>query len=137
MGLRKALEVFAVDMRAAEDVTEATGDSVTIVYPDNDSFDGRVIRYDYDSDDSSFTRVSRDSDGNLVRKEELLGGVEKVAFAYFDPLGNRLDSSTASLLLSIKSVQLDAKMVRGSVGPDATDYIISARFMMRNRPVTN
>jgi len=66
----------------------------------------------------------------------LLDGVGQFAFAFFDPLGRKLPFSSPSLLLSIKSVQIDSELLRELSGTDATDYIISARFMMRNRPVT-
>jgi hypothetical protein len=62
--------------------------------------------------------------------------VEQFTFGFFDPLGSSLPLSTESLLLSVKSVQIDAEMLRSVSQVKATDYIISARFMMRNRPVT-
>lgn len=133
---RKALELYSRDIRAAEDITQAEETTLLIVYPDGDFYDGSTVEYTYDDSASIFSRIERDKDGNLNSNEVVLDGVEQFAFGFFDPLGTRLDYDTESLLLSVKSVRIDAVMVRDISETDVTDYIISARFMMRNRSVT-
>lgn len=133
---RKTLELIARDIRSAADVTTATDHEVRIVMPDNDFYSGESVLLAYDEQVGIFSRIERDKNGNEISNRVLLDGVEQFAFGYFDPLGNRLAYDTASLLLSVKSLQIDAEMVREISRSRASDYIISARFMMRNRPVT-
>lgn len=136
MDSRKGLEIFARDIRSAEDITSATTTSITVEYPDNSFYDGQIVEYIFDDSADLFSRIEYDKNKNLVSNEVLLDGVDAFAFNFYDPLGADLDPTAASLLLSIKSVQIDAKMLRKISQASATDYIISARFLMRNRPVT-
>jgi len=133
---RTALELLARDVRSAHDITEANEKSVTVVFPNDGFYAGGTAQYTYDSDFDIFSRIIRDGGGTIVTNEIILDGVENFTFGFFDPLGQALDVNAASLLLSAKSIQIDAAMVRSTSRVDATDYIISARFMMRNRPVT-
>lgn len=133
---RVVLEYFARDMRAAEDVTRANASTLAVKFPDTGFYSESLVIYDYDKDAKLLFRIEEDSSGNELSNEVLLEGVEQFVFSYFDPLGNSLSVNTASILLSVKSVQIDAEMLRDISRTEATDYIISARFMMRNRPVT-
>lgn len=133
---RKVLEYFARDMRAAADVVTANASTLKVEFPNTGFYSGSFVTYDYDEDAKLLFRIEEDSSGTEVSNQLLLGGVEQFVFSYFDPLGGSLNVDTPSILLSVKSVQIDAKMVRRISETDATDYIISARFMMRNRPVT-
>lgn len=133
---RYALETFARDVRAAEDVTLASTNELNLVLPSTTPYDGRQIRYEFDPLMAVFSRVERDSGGNEIGSTILLDGVNEFALSYYDPLGAELALSTPSLLLSVKGVQLEAEMLREILTTEATDFVISARFMMRNRPVT-
>lgn len=134
---RIVLEQFARDMRAAEDVTVAEADKITVVFPDASIHDGSSVTYEFDKDLKLFFRIENDKSGKEVANKSYLEGLEFFSFSYFDPLGNPLSLNTQSILLSVKSVQIDAEMLRDISRAEATDYIISARFMMRNRPVTD
>ncbi|MGZ0657203.1 PulJ/GspJ family protein [Coraliomargarita sp. W4R53] len=133
---RKALEYFSRDIRSASDVTSASQYDLIINIPEDEYYDGGTVQYTLDEDLGIFSRVVRDKLDVVSSNEILLDGVEQFTFGFFDPLGQPLDHATESLLLSIKSVQIDSEMVRSVSRSEATDYIISARFMMRNRPVT-
>jgi Tfp pilus assembly protein PilE len=133
---RVVLENFARDMRAAEDVKQATTSTLEVVFPETSFYSGSSVTYDYDKDAKVLFRIEEDSSGKEISNELLLEGVEQFTFSYFDPLAAELSVNTASILLSVKSVQIDAEMLRNISRSEATDYIISARFMMRNRPVT-
>ncbi|MDQ8207401.1 prepilin-type N-terminal cleavage/methylation domain-containing protein [Coraliomargarita sp. SDUM461003] len=133
---RKALEYFARDVRSASDVTSASQYDIIIEVPDDAYYDGGSVQYIFDVDYGIFSRIVRDKLNQVSSNEILLDGVEQFTFGFFDPLGQPLDHATESLILSVKSVQVDAEMVRTVSRSEATDYIISARFMMRNRPVT-
>jgi prepilin-type N-terminal cleavage/methylation domain-containing protein len=133
---RKALEQYSRDIRAAEDVTVAEEQRLVIVYPNDSFYSGQSVEYTYDPAFEIFSRIEREQGGGLVSNSIQLDGVKNFVFHYFDPLGQSLAYNTQSLLLSIKSVQIDAKMERAISRVDVSDYIISARFMMRNRTVT-
>jgi type II secretory pathway pseudopilin PulG len=133
---RMVLEKFARDVRAASDVRQATPDTLEIVFPDASFYSGSSVTYEYDDQAGVLFRIERDDANNVVSNDLVLSGVEQFVFSYFDPLGGEISANTASLLLSAKSVQVDAEMLRKISETEATDYIISARFMMRNRPVT-
>lgn len=133
---RAALEYFARDMRSAEDVLVANESRLIVVSPPSAHYSNTTVTYDYDQDAKLFFRVEEDSSGNEISNRVLLDGVEQFTFSYFDPLGNSLSADSASILLSVKGVQVDAELLRSISRTEATDYIISARFMMRNRPVT-
>jgi hypothetical protein len=133
---RKALELFARDLRAAEDVIKADQYTLSIVIPEDDFYNGESVEYVFDLDFGIFSRIEYDKDGNLTSNDILLDGVEQFMFGFYDPLGQKLEYSQESLLLAIKSVQIDSEMLRNISQTAATDYIISARFMMRNRALT-
>ncbi|MFP4166207.1 MAG: PilW family protein [Opitutales bacterium] len=133
---RKALELFGRDLRVAKDVLDANESLIVIELPDDSFHNGETIQYDYDASGEIFSRIERDKDGDLVSNEILLKNLDEFEFQFYDPLGDSLDASSSSLLLSIKSVRVDAEMIRFISQTQASDYIISARFMMRNRPVT-
>ncbi len=133
---RFVLEHFARDMRAADDVSQASATTLTVGYPATQFYHGSTVTYEFDPNAKLLFRIEKDSSGKELANEVLLAGVEDFAFSYYDPLGNSLSLQTPSILLSVKSVQVDAKMLRNVSRAEATDYIISARFMMRNRPVT-
>lgn len=132
---RKTLEIFARDIRAAEEIASATGSSITITMPDNAFYSGQTIEFIYDNVFELVSRVEYDSGGTLISNDVLLDGVAAFTFTVYDPLGSELAFDTPSLLLSIKSIQMDSELFRKISSTDATDHIISARFMMRNRAV--
>lgn len=133
---RKALELFSRDLRAAEDVNVADQHNLSVDIPDNEFYEGQTVEYVFDDEIGIFSRIEYDKDGNLTSNEVILDGVEQFMFGFYDPLGQKLEYTQASLLLSIKSVQIDSEMVRDVSRTEASDYIISARFMMRNRALT-
>lgn len=147
MDSRSSLESCARDIRSSENILYATETEIVLQYPDNSFYDGAYVKYVFDDISGFFTRFKYDQSavvdtttgaitGKLISENRLLEGVEKFVFNYYDPLGDPLDPNSASLLLSIKSIQIDAKMLRTISKTSASDYIISARFLMRNRNVT-
>lgn len=133
---RKCLEMFGRDVRCAEDITFASLNSITVVYPNNSFYLGERITYTYNTANGKFVRQVRNSANILIDTETLLEGVDKFAFLFYGPTGTQLSATSPSLILSVKSVQIDSVILREIAQVDATDYIISARFMMRNRSLT-
>ena len=138
---RMALEIFSRDVRSAETVevlNAAKADGVVytergidLTFP---SYHGdRSVRYRYNADSDILFRVET-YEGTKSRTE-LLSGVRVFKIQFFQTPGSDFTSTSgplASVNTWAKSVQLDTELVRTVLALDNTDYIISARFMMRN-----
>jgi len=122
---RVALEVISRDIRMAMDVNSASTTTLDIDVYGQGGITNNVY-YTYDTDNKT---IYRELDGT---KEALMGNVESFSFNYFNL---RRESTTSPI--SIKEVQMEAYMLRKTLALDNSNYIISARFMMRNRPVSN
>ena len=130
MSSRNALEHFSRDVHTAETLLVATAYEITVVLPsDAGSF---VINYEYDADAGSFTRKKYAEDGvTLLTTRVLFSDVSELNIVFY----NRLDvdvTDEATILTETKTIQLNAKLVKKVINQNTTDYIISARFLMRN-----
>ena len=138
---RKALELFSRDVRAADGISVISARSsdgvvfskrgVDLTYPDY--YGDRSVSYRYNSSRGSLRRVET-YDGTTTRSD-ILTGVTKLNIQFFQTPGDDFVSTSgpvASVNSWAKSLQLDAELSRTVVTLDNTDYIISARFMMRN-----
>lgn len=140
---RVALEQFALDVRVAEniewlrasDTAPLTG--LTLVAPD-----GTRVLYQY------FPRVG-DMDGILIRKQTAptegqesitITGIETLAFIAYKidtELINPAGLNLATVNLNTKQVQISLSTRRTRTGvTDATNNVVSARFVLRNKRVT-
>jgi type II secretory pathway pseudopilin PulG len=125
---RELLERFSRDAKCALDVTNATTTSVTMMVPyDTDLTHATAITYEYNSGDGTVTRET--------------GGVETVlatgvsntfAFTYL----NILNVATTSLP-EIKQIQLSLRMVRTVTSATTSQYVISAQYTLRSKPVAH
>jgi len=118
------LESFGREVRMAEDVNAIGlhGFSMDVAYPNGT----QTIEYEYlPASDSLIRRV-----GGVERI--ILTDVDWITFKYY----NILNAET-SALLEVKSVQMEAILEKRVMQRKNTDHIISARFMMRNRTVSN
>ena len=146
---RIALERFGRDARMASNVYEFTDKKCSILRqvwdPASNSYVRRYVIYDYVADAGTFTRsVHRASlvkgefvPSTLINREILLFDVEEMNFYYYrlvDPDIPNYDP-IARTKLEVKHVQLEAKLRRSVLNLDNTNYIFSARFMMRNKDV--
>ncbi|WP_269523844.1 pilus assembly FimT family protein [Coraliomargarita parva] len=125
---RSALERYARDLHTAESLTTATSNQVTMVLPDE--FNNDTVTYLYDSDKKTVTRTQSSSSGADVSKV-LFEDVSFFKMVYYNRLGVDI-SDHASILTETKSVQVNAKLLKKVIVTETTDYIISARFLMRN-----
>lgn len=138
---RKALELFSRDVRAANGITviDATS-SDGVVYTEQglnltfpDYYGERWIRYRYVSNSGTLRRIERYEDTET--RASLLTGMKRFKIQFFQAPGDDFESISgpvASVDEWAKSVQLDAELIRTVMALNNTDYIISARFMMRN-----
>jgi prepilin-type N-terminal cleavage/methylation domain-containing protein len=128
MESRHGLELFSRDLHAVASLAKASKTEIEFDLPADAG--GDTVNYKYDSVAKNLTRTLTDPDGN-VTVEVLFGDVRDFEMIYF----NRLDADVtnrASILTEAKSVQVKATLVKKVVTTENTDYIISARFLMRN-----
>ena len=135
---RTALETIAVDARITEKISwhrasetsPLTG--ITLTPPSGDL---KAVRYDYNS-----------ADGTLVRTEAgksrvVVSGIQSLTFSaykYADATGiemiNPASTATASLNGVTKMMQISLSSLRSrSTLVDATNNVVSARYVLRNK----
>lgn len=138
---RKALEIFSRDVRGADGITVVNPTSsggvvytqrgIDLTFPAY--YGDRTVQYRYNSASDLLRRVET-QDGEVTRSD-LLTGMRQFKIQFFQAPGSDFESVSgpiASVDLWAKSLQLDAELLRTVMTLDNTDYIISARFMMRN-----
>lgn len=126
---RSGLELISRDLHGAAALTKATAAELTLTMPIDGG--GETVNYAYDSTNGTFTRTATDPSG-AVLSAALFDDVDQFSLVYFNKLGVDVTSS-ASVLGQTKSVQINAKLVKKVITTANTDYIISARFLMRNK----
>ncbi len=138
---RNALEMLGRDSRMARDVELATttevmlereinGTVYDIYYAFNDktgTFSRTIFKDDNLSDPKSKTLATRDD-----AQRTYLYDVEQLAFTYYNFRQNQTTNTR-----EVKHVQIEGILERRVLNLYNTNYIISARFMMRNKDVTN
>ena len=133
---RKALEIFAEDVRQASSITWVSGTSVRLVISTS------TVNYSYDSTAKTFVR-----DAGLSTQKILITGVTTFEFKGYTIIGIPItDFSTAAALTvanrSTKQLQisleaaryLDFASQRRNIA--ASNTVLSARFILRNKIVT-
>jgi hypothetical protein len=129
---RKSLEIFAEDTRQASSVSWTSADSVTLVV------NATSIVYSYAS--GSFTRKTSSGTTTLVT------GITDFGFSAYDINGSQVLSKTTDLSTSAartvvnnatKQVQLSLSASRTTkTVAAATNLVLSARYVLRNKKVT-
>lgn len=140
---RVALELFGRDARMASNVTAASQSAISltkkIYIPSISSYKICTVSYTFVPSANTFSRkVVRNDTGTVLEDRILLYDVDELTLTYYS-LINPADpwiSPIANNNLEIKHVQLEAKLQRKVLNIDNTNYIISARFMMRNKDVS-
>ncbi len=138
---RRALEMLGRDARMARDVEIATttqvmlereigGTVYDILYayvPQTGTFSRTVFEDDDETDPSDKTVASIDG-----ARTTFLYNVETLDLKYYNFRQNETSNPT-----EVKHVQIEGALERRVINLRNTNYIISARFMMRNKDVTN
>ena len=104
---RSGLELISRDFHAAETLTKANANEVTLTLPTDAG--GGTVNYKYDSAMRTFTRVATPSSGTTATSV-LFDDIDQFSLVYYNKLGVDVTSS-ASVLTQAKSVQLNAKLV--------------------------
>lgn len=119
------LERFGREIRMTKNVS-AISSSSFIIDVDLAGTDD-TVEYVYDASNGSLIRIS-----NLEGKSVLLDNISSLSIDYYNILGVKTNN-----LNEVKSIQLRVDLSRKNIKNDNTDHIISARFNMRNRIITN
>lgn len=140
--VRRSLETFAADVRQASDIHWNSDQSITLTLPTATNAT-QLVTYSYDSDPSSgtyrcFCRQVGPAD-SLAPKQVLVHGVA-ADFAFrrykLDQAGG--GESPATNDLETKQIQVNLRAVRtGVTTVAATQTAISAKFILRNKRVSN
>lgn len=121
---RFGLEIFGRDMRSAENIAEGfSSTGFTIVVPN-----AGEVTYRYDADHPDRPLFRRDDEG----EQAIMTGVEELNFRYFD-----LQAEAATVPIQVKQIQLQLKLVREAINIENTEKVVSARYIMRNKKVSN
>lgn len=144
---RMAIEVFGRDARATSNVHTFSTNRFTLLREiwTGSYYADRFVTYEYVPQAGTFTRIENRATivsgarvpGAEIDREILLYDVDELNFKYYrlyDPEITNYDP-VARTKLEVKHVQLEAKLLRNVLTNENTNYIISARFMMRNKNV--
>jgi prepilin-type N-terminal cleavage/methylation domain-containing protein len=134
---RKSLETFAEDVRQASTITWTSGTEFTVLVPQNVG-PSKTVRYFYTSAEGTFKRVY---DGGAATT--LISGITAGTFAFkaYNVAGGEMPLVTTANLTAASSstkqlqISLEAQRQNTTVTA-ATNLVLSARFILRNKVVT-
>jgi Tfp pilus assembly protein PilW len=133
---RRALEEFSQDIRMASAVTWNSTSSITLTVPDNYSSTSNRVTYTWDNTSASstyrcFYRVPGDSSATTP-KTIFVRNVSSFSFYRYD----RLNAAT-TVNASIKRIQIAMTVTTANnTAVSATDQLVSASFILRNKPAS-
>jgi prepilin-type N-terminal cleavage/methylation domain-containing protein len=131
---RSALEIFAVDARMAKDVTWHSTTALTLRIPASGG--DRFYRYSFDPAAQTLTRqLTGPSPGPA---QVLITGVQTFDFRAYKINTGEVDFTDLSAAGRVtKQIQLSLSASRtSSTVTSATNTVLSARFILRNKRVT-
>lgn len=134
---RKSLETFAEDIRQSSSITWSSATDFTVVVPQNVG-PAKTVRYFYTSAEGTFKRIF---DGGAATT--LISGITSGTFAFkaYNVAGSEMPLATAANLTAANSstkqlqISLEAQRQNTTVTA-ATNLVLSARFILRNKIVT-
>lgn len=131
---RHGLEIFARDVRMADDVADFTANGVRLRIPVGPS-GPHWVSYSYDAGTRTFYR-NRGAAGERA----LVNGIDVFILKRFSLQQNALTGQPmeATNNLGTKQLQVQIRAVRaGAARATATNNVISARYILRNKIVSN
>ncbi len=118
---RIALEWIGRDLRMSSAVNNNTENEITLTIPGGDG-SNRSVRYWWDTEGNRLMRAEG------ADQRVMLNSVRDIQFTFFNALGIESDRPP-----DIKMIQLNAELQRRVRATTNTNYVISARFTMRNK----
>jgi Tfp pilus assembly protein PilV len=135
--LRRGLDTFARDTRSATDVRWNSAQSITL------TVNGRPVTYAYDSTAASathrsFYRLEGDANSSLPRTVLVHGVTPEFAFQRYKLVQPGVADNAATNDRETKLLSLTLRAARTSVATvGASNSAVSARYLLRNKRVTN
>jgi type II secretory pathway pseudopilin PulG len=132
---RLSLEQFGQDVRQASDIMWVSGDELTLSFPAAKT----PNRVTYKHDGGDFIRQLRAPDNTLLAARTLINGVTEFELIGYNIAGEAIsDAATiAEANRETKQLQLSLKASRSrATVATATNTVLSARFILRNKKVT-
>ena len=123
---RQALEEIARDLRMGFNINSASATKLDFDIHGKAGTTQNLV-YEYNPNEKKLYRTE-----DLVTTETMLEDMTSFQFNFFNL---RRESTTAPI--SVKEVQVEGLMTRKALVLTNTNYIISARYMMRNRSVSD
>ena len=121
-----ALEIFSREARMAENVSNYTANGITLTVPTASS--SYNVTYTYVPADTTFYRAYGTAD-----EKALIKNVTDFSLKRYN-----LQHNLASNDLETKQLQIDIKSKRsGAITADTTNNVLSARYILRNKVVSN
>jgi prepilin-type N-terminal cleavage/methylation domain-containing protein len=131
---RRALEELSQDLRMASDVSWNSTTSITLLVPDNyistDPAQNNRVTYAYDSTTKYFYRRPGSTTSTSPRTD-LIKNVSSFTYSRFDRVDNPAMSNVTTKRIQLSMIVRTANVT--VVG--ATNNILSASFILRNKPV--
>lgn len=131
---RLAIETFGRDARMANSVLvqEFSSSSIILRVPDANTGILRDIRYLYDPTSQTFSREVwenlYDSNQDPDSSKILITHVDNLTFNGYTVLNEETTHAP-----DVKHIQLEALLIRSILNIENSNYILSARFMLRNK----
>lgn len=126
---RLGLETFGRDVRSAMDILPGFGEnSFTVLIPRHGSAVPDEVTYTFLPNQAGRPLVRDDGDDEKV----IMSNVDELTFSYYD-----LQANEADYPVQVKQIQLNLKMVRYAAALENTEQVVSARYILRNKRVSN
>ncbi len=133
---RRAIERFAEDVRMAQEVTWNSPTSLTLTVPTT-SGSTTTYAYAYDASTGAFNRTADGATTSLITGIAS-GSFVFTAYKINTSSINLTDGSTLAAASALtKQIQISLRTIRSTrTVTDATNAVISARFILRNKRAT-
>ena len=124
---RRGLEVLGRDLRAGAGVLSGYNENNFTVQVRQ--ADGSLLNVTYNySPNAPDSPLTRTANGETTT---IMSSVDDLSFHYFN-----LQAEPASVPLEVKQIQLRLKLVRYVIGLENTEKVVSARYILRNKRVS-
>jgi hypothetical protein len=132
---RTGLELFARDARAADDVDEFTANSVKLHIPATGSTPAQWVTYLHDPATGEFHRNRGLSDARVLLRGIQVFSLKRYSLRQDAATGRPLEATND---LETKQIQVQLRAARvGAARATVTNNVISARYILRNKVVSN
>jgi Tfp pilus assembly protein PilW len=136
---RRAMEVFSQEIRMARNITWNNAGSITLIVPTSTS--NITVTYAYDNSTTGDTAQSfyrlLGGPASTAPRRVLVRNITSFAFQRYKLVTGTSTSNVASNDLETKQIQLTFQTtIKGVTAAAATNAVLSARYILRNKSVS-